>query len=300
MSGTFERVLIVGTGLIGGSLAGRIQAHSETTTVVGIDADRGEAELCLERGLLDQVASLEAIESETASADLVLLCAGPDEIVSLLPLVAGALGAGSLATDVASVKRPIIDAARRAFDGSAGRFFGGHPMSGRHLSGARHADPTILEGATWCLVPLDPPGDTDEDSLRLEAFLELCGLRVVRIDDAAHDRIVACTSHLPHLLAACLARSGGRLAHDDPLGPLLSGPSYEGATRVAGAAPGLWQEIFRLNRSEVLQALDDFLEIVRSAKLRLKDGDLTDFLAEARESRRRWEAGIRDEQNTGG
>ncbi len=300
MSDEFDRVLIIGTGLIGGSLAARIRNGFPETTLVGIDADPASATLCLERGYLDQTASLETIESESASCDLVFLCTPPDEVIPLLPTIAGSLGEGSIATDVASVKGAITTAARRAFDGSQGRFFGGHPMSGGPLPGAQHAGPELLDGATWCLVPIDPIETVSDSADRLETFLQQCGFIVVRLDENTHDRIVARTSHLPHLLASCLARSGSRLAHDEPIAPRISGPSFEAATRVAAASPSLWQEILQLNRTEVRHALDEFLEIVRAARLRLEEGNLSDFLAAAQEARKRWEKESNRSENTDG
>ena len=286
----FARVLVVGTGMIGGSVAGRIRLSRPGTEVVGLDPDERGARMLVERGLLDRAAPPDRLAPEVAAADLVVLAAPPAAIVDLLPRVAAALGPEAIATDVASVKGRILQEARRLFPAGRDRFVGGHPLAGTEKRGPTHADPDALDGAVWCLVPF---GDESDPALRrLAPFLTGCGVRPVVLDAASHDRTVALTSHLPHVLAFSLALAAGSAAAELPHLPDLVGRSFRDATRVAASDPALWDQILRANRPAVREALDRFRQALSAAEAALAEGDLAGFLRRAGESARRCRPGV--------
>ncbi|MBI4617458.1 MAG: prephenate dehydrogenase/arogenate dehydrogenase family protein [Planctomycetes bacterium] len=281
-----SHVLVVGTGLVGGSLAGRIKAARPGTTVAGCDRSRRAGAALRGKGYLDHFAPISRLAAEVESAELVFLALPPAAIVESLAPVARAARKGTIVTDVASVKGAVLAEARRAFRGSGAHFVGGHPLAGSERSGAAHADHRLLKGATWCVVP--PAGAPARAVRRLERFLDSCGFRTLRVDARTHDRILAVTSHLPNLLAFALAELSGRLALRAPLAPRLAGRSHRDATRVAASDPRLWAEILAMNSREVLRAIDGVACSLAAARTKIAAGRSLEFLRSASRRHRDW------------
>ena len=224
---TFDRVVIVGLGLIGGSLA---HVLSPDQRVVAIDVD----------GATRDAARADGIEV----VDDVRDAAGPGALVVVavpVPWVGAVFAkleacSGTLVTDVASVKRPVLEAARA----SRLRFVGGHPMAGRELAGYAAASDSLFSGARWALC-LD--GATSvRDMLAVAEVVLRTGASVVPTTAADHDRAVALVSHLPHVLAAALAGSAGSDSTRE-LGFGLAAGSFRDGTRVARSPAAFWAGI---------------------------------------------------------
>ena len=168
------------------------------------------------------------------------------------------------------------------------RFVGGHPVCGSEARGAQHASAELFDGATWFLTPL---AETDPASYRhLHAFVLELGATPVAIDSGAHDRLVALTSHLPHALANLVVNQAGTASIEghDPLA--AAGGSLRDMSRVAGANPRIWVDIFLDNRDELLAALADHRRAVEhvEAALEARDGELLGrWIGEAAGNRRR-------------
>jgi prephenate dehydrogenase len=272
-----DRLAVVGTGLIGTSV-GLAAKRAGVGAVSAFDPDERSLAVAAERGAVDAAASLEeAVEG----ASLVVVAAPVAKLVSVVP---SALERGNATvTDVGSTKAAVCAAAA-----GNGRFVGGHPMCGSEARGPEHATADLFEGATWFLTPVP---ETDAASLRLvHGFVSGLGATPVAIEPETHDRVVALTSHLPHALANLLVNQAGanRVEGHDPLA--AAGGSLREMTRVAGANPRIWVDIFLENASVLGQSLADHRRRVEQLEqaLHARDaGFLARWIAEASSNRRR-------------
>jgi prephenate dehydrogenase len=271
-------ITVVGTGLIGASAA--LAARRAGASVRGWDPDAEVLRIAHEREAVDPSSSLaEAV----AGADLVLVAAPVAELPHVVREVLALAPAECVVTDVGSTKGSVCAAA----DGD-GRFVGGHPISGAETRGPERANAELFEGATWFLTPT---AATRPELLRtVHGFVTSLGARPVAIDVGAHDRLVAVTSHLPHALANVLLNQAGasRVDGHDPL--QAAGGSLRDMTRIAGANPRIWVDIFLENREAVIAALGEHRRRVEQleAALAAEDGgQLARWIAEAAGNRRR-------------
>jgi prephenate dehydrogenase len=274
------RVAVLGVGLIGGSigLAARRRLESE---VAGFDPDPATLEQALESGVLDRAAGSPGEACEGAE---VVFCAAP---VSRLPELAGAAleacGPETVVTDAGSTKRDIVAAL-----GADERFIGGHPLAGAETSGVRNAREDLFEGARWYLTPESRSSGLLYD--RLQRTVAGLGARVQAIDAETHDRLMATVSHLPHVVANVLAgQAAAELTRDSERMPEV-GPSFRDSTRVAGANPAVWGDIFASNREAVAEAVDGVARRLREAAELIRAGDrdaVSEWHSDAAADRRR-------------
>jgi prephenate dehydrogenase len=244
------RTVILGTGLIGASLAAAGRRAGALTWVVGVGRKRPNLELALARGAVDEVSQDPA--AALARADLAVLAAPADACVDLLATVARHAPAECLVTDVASVKVPLCQAAERV--GLARRFVGGHPIAGSESSGASAADPELFRGRVVVLTPEAAP---EAAVTRVRALWEQVGGTVVSMDARLHDEAVAASSHLPHMIAFALCAA---LAHDPDVEIVkrLAGSGLRDMTRLGASDPAMWRAIVALNRGPLREACDRF------------------------------------------
>ena len=269
---------IVGTGLIGASV-GLAAKRAGVRRVVGYDFLPTAREVARERGAIDSAA--ETIRELTLESDLVVVAV---PVIALAAAVNGVLADDKdvTVTDVGSTKAGVSAAAQ-----DPARFVGGHPVTGSEAHGPEHATADLFEGATWFLPPT---AQTDPERYRLvHGFVASLGATPVAIDPLAHDRLVALTSHLPHALANALVNQAGagRIEGHEPLA--AAGGSLRDMTRVAGANPRIWVDIFLDNAEPLAEALSEHrgrLEQVERA-LRARDaGFLAKWIGEAALNRR--------------
>jgi prephenate dehydrogenase len=257
------KVTVLGVGLIGGSigLASKRRLEAEVT---GFSPSQSTVDRALEVGALDRAAATVAEACEGAE---VVFCAGP---VGALPdLVADALAASgpeTVVTDVGSTKREIVAAL-----GGDERFIGGHPLAGAETAGVGNARADLFEGARWYLTPTDRSSGLLYD--RLQRTVAGLGARPQAIDAAAHDRLMARVSHLPHVLAnALVAEAAAELAEGSERLPEV-GPSFRDMTRVAGSNPTVWADIFASNREAVAAAVESVAARLEEAAALIRSGD---------------------------
>ena len=273
------RLAVVGTGLIGASAA-LAARRADVDVVVGWDEDPIVLEHAVERGAVDPAPS---IEDALSGADLALVAVPVAELPTVVRNVLESAPAGCTVTDVGSTKGSVCDAV-----GADSRFVGGHPICGAEARGPGSASADLFEGATWFLTPL---AATEPARYRTaHAFAVSLGARPVAIDPAAHDRLVAVTSHLPHALANVLLNQAGsaRVEGHDPL--TSAGGSLRDMTRIAGANPRIWVDIFLENREELRTALAEHRRRVEQLESALDSGDagfLARWIGEASGNRRR-------------
>ncbi len=274
------RVAVLGVGLIGGSigLAARRRLGAE---VVGYGRTAATLERAVELGALDRAAGSIAAACEGAD---VVFCAGP--VAALAGQAREALAASgpeTVVTDVGSTKGELVAAL-----GDDERFIGGHPLAGAETAGVANARADLFEGARWYLTPTERSSGLLYD--RLQRLVSGLGARPRAIDPAAHDRLLATISHLPHVLANALAaEAAAELARDSERLPEV-GPSFRDATRVAGSNPAIWADIFASNRDAVADSVAAVARRLDAAASLIRDGDrdaVAAWHAAAGEDRRR-------------
>jgi prephenate dehydrogenase len=273
-----DRLAVVGTGLIGASI-GLAARKAGVADVRGWDVDGEALSVAGERGAVEPAGSLtEAL----TGAELAIVAAPVASLPSEVENVLGASATGTTVTDVGSTKAAV---ARAVADP---RFIGGHPVCGSEARGPAHASGELFDGATWFLTPV---AATEPDRYRtLHGFVSSLGAVPVAVDPEAHDRLVALTSHLPHALANLLLNHAGtnRIEGHDPLA--AAGGSLRDMTRVAGANPRIWVDIFLDNADALSAALAEHRRRVEQLETALAAGDagfLARWIAEAAGNRRR-------------
>ena len=277
------RIAVLGVGLIGGSigLAAKRRLGAE---VAGFDAEPANARRGVEVGALDRFSKTipEALEGAE-----VVFCAGP---VAALPALVGealdASGPDTVVTDVGSTKRELI--AGLPDDERLERFIGGHPVAGAESAGVENARDDLFEGARWYLTPTERSSGVQYD--RLQRAIADLGARPQAIDPETHDRLMATVSHLPHVIANVLVQQAAAAAVEESERLPEVGPSFRDTTRVAGANPAIWGDIFATNSEAVAREIDAAAERLRDAADVIRSGDADRVAAwhsAAREDRRR-------------
>ena len=267
------RIAILGTGLIGGSLGLVWKERCPGWTVLGHDRpdvlDRAE-----ERGAIDE----KAADPLTAcrDADVVVLATPVGSVLRLLDDVADVLQPGTVVTDVASVKTPVMEQAADVLPDGV-HYVGGHPMAGAEHSGIDAADPLLFENAIYALCL---PNGVSEEALDAESgdlatvrtLVEATGARPLVLSPDRHDRIAATVSHLPQVLAVALVNVVAEV--DDDVALKLAAGGFRDVTRIASSPFNMWRDVLVGNEGRILDALAAFARKLQQMRNRLIEGDL--------------------------
>ncbi|MBU8754954.1 prephenate dehydrogenase [Priestia megaterium] len=277
------RVLLIGVGLIGGSLALAMKKHRHVT-VVGADINTNEVQVANQLGIVDYVA--EDIKTEAAQADYIVL-ATPVEYTTawIHDLSNWKLKETVIVTDVGSTKGEIMKAAE-TLNKKRISFIGGHPMAGSHTSGAVNARADLFCSARYILTPFENEQKEKIDALM--HLLEPTGAQFVPLDAATHDQITGVVSHLPHVIATSLVRQVKGYSAQNHLVTEMAAGGFRDITRIASSNPHMWRDILKQNRSMLLTLLDDWMKEMEQVKLLVEKGDgheLFDYFSDAKEFR---------------
>lgn len=250
-----RRLAVIGVGLIGGSLALALRRAGAVDEIVGCGRDPEHLARGVALGVIDRFESDPA--SAVAGADLVLVATPVRAMVDVFRALRPALAPQAVITDAGSTKSSVIEAARAAFGYVPAGFVPGHPIAGGEKSGVEAAFADLFAGQRVILTPL---AETDPEALETVRQLWACaGARITEMTAARHDRVLAATSHLPHVLAYVLV---DRLAAMDAREEVFTyaGGGFRDFTRIASSSPEMWRDIVLANREAVLAALDDMLQ----------------------------------------
>jgi prephenate dehydrogenase len=278
---------IVGVGLIGGSVGLAARERLDGANVRGFDPRADALELALERGAIDERCG--DPEQAVRDADACFVCcpvgALPDAVKRVL-----AAGGDCAVTDVGSTKHAVLESVADAGlpEPDDSRFVGGHPLAGAEAAGVEHARADLFEGATWYLTPSERTSGVHYH--RLYRAISSFGARPVAIPADAHDRLMATVSHLPHVLANVLVSQAARALLEEEQRLPATGPSFRDATRVAGANPSLWRDIFLTNREAIDSELAACAAAIEQLRARLRERDaesMERWIEEARADRQR-------------
>ncbi|AET89827.1 prephenate dehydrogenase [Caballeronia cordobensis] len=290
---SFNKLVIFGVGLIGGSLARALRERAGLGgSVVGVGRSAASVARAIELGVIDEAAALgddTALADALAGADVVLLAAPVAQTEPLLARIAPFLDAGTIVTDAGSTKSDVVAAARRALGARVAQFVPGHPIAGRESSGVDAALPELYVDRNVVLCPL--PENAADDVERIASMWRATGACVRQMSEAQHDRVFASVSHLPHVLSFALVDQ--ILATPDAeLKFSFAAGGFRDFTRIAASSPEMWRDICLANRVALLAELDDYTAVLARFRAAIEASDgaaLEAAFARSRVARKEWQ-----------
>ncbi len=265
----WNRVTVVGCGLIGSSFALAMRRAKGCRQIAGWDTSPDVLKQALERGIIDEVDNAFSNGAISAS-DLIYLAMPVGEIARFFKECRTTIKDGAVVTDSGSTKVELCSLGR-SYLGKGPRFVGGHPIAGSHLSGIAQARADLFEGQPYILITDAEHVHTDT-LMALHRTLESFGARVYFLTAEEHDRAMAFVSHLPQLLSTVLARVVAEQSGKPKLQE-LAGAGYRDMTRLAGSPWSIWRDILSKNSDEITLALDAFIEKLSAVRSDLRNGD---------------------------
>jgi cyclohexadieny/prephenate dehydrogenase len=268
-AGRFERVALIGIGLIGSSLARVLRRDSPSTTIVACARRAETLEAVRRLGLADEVGDDPAVA--VAGADLVVIATPLSAYAEVGRRIAPSLRDGAIVTDVGSVKEVVIRDLAPLLPAQV-HFVPGHPVAGTEHSGPEAGFAELFRDR-WCILT-PPPGTAPDAVARITALWEGAGMRVVTMAADHHDKVLAMTSHLPHLIAYTIVSTATDL--EDSLKSeviAFSAGGFRDFTRIAASDPVMWRDIFIANREAVLEMLQRFSEDLTALQRAIRWGE---------------------------
>ena len=287
-SRSFNRLVVFGVGLIGGSFALALKQANAVKQVIGVGRRAETLKRAQALGIIDAIGDA----SSVAGADLVLIAAPVAQTETLLRELKPHLQPGTVVTDAGSTKSDVVQAARAALGDKIAQFVPGHPIAGREQNGPEAAIATLYHGKKVVLTAL--PENSPEYIAMVASAWQQCGALIHHLSADEHDAVFAAVSHLPHLLAYALVNDIAARSNADRLFQYAAS-GFRDFTRIAGSSPEMWRDISLANRSALLAELDAYtlqLSTLR-AMLAASDGaGLEQVYARAQSARQAWIAAI--------
>lgn len=287
-----SHIAIVGLGLLGGSMAFALNrraalwdagdAEGVPPRITAVAREQATIDKALALGIIDEGTT--DVRAGVAGADLVVFATPVGTIPHLVQQCAPSLRPGAIVTDVGSTKRYLMETIPPLLPKGV-EYIGGHPMAGSEQSGLEAADPYLFENAMYVITPArhEQPGLS-----KVQTLVERIGAQPLIMDALRHDRIVAAISHLPHMVAAALVEAVGIVAQTDATVFALAAGGFRDTTRIAAGDPHMWRDIFLSNRTQVVDMLDrfsDVLDRLRRATDEQDEAGLVDVLQRSRSLR---------------
>jgi len=266
----FDKLTLIGAGLIGGSIARAAKAFGGMANTITVSSRSQKT--------LDRVAALgfaDECEIDAAravsGADVVILCSPVGTYGAIAAAIAGNLKPGAIVSDVGSTKQSVIRDVGPYVPAGV-HFVPAHPMAGTEFSGPDSGFAELFQGR-WCL--LTPPAGTDEEAVRkIETFWARTGAQTARMEAAHHDRVLAIVSHLPHLIAFTICGTADDLADETRQEVLqFAATGFRDFTRIAASDPEMWRDIFLANKDALLEMLARFSEDAQAMARAVRWGD---------------------------
>ena len=284
-----KKLTIIGTGMIGGSLALALKRRGVCATVCGYDADADSLRQALALGVIDEAAAAPA--QAVADAEIAVLSAPITAAIEMLPELAPHLGAQTILSDVSSAKSALVAAARKHLRSQLANFVPAHPIAGREQSGVAAARADLFVNHTLIITPLEQTANPAKD--RIREMWRQTGAEVAELSVRQHDEILAATSHLPHVLAYALVDCLAAMRDKHDVFAYAAG-GFADFSRIASSNPRMWRDICVANREPLLDALEAFEHHFREIRgaISESDGDrLLEIFREAKQTRDRHTAG---------
>ena len=290
----FQKITIIGVGLLGGSIALAARRGKLAREVAGFVRRAASLKDCEKAGAVDYATT--DLLAAVSHADLVILCTPLAQMRPLVQQFLPALKRGAIVTDVGSVKADVVRELESLIAKSGAHFVGSHPMAGGEKMGVLASRADLYANAVCVITPTKK---TNAQAVRkLEQFWKSVGARTLRLDAAQHDLLVSRSSHLPHVVAATLANL---VLH--PTNPKshvgLCATGFRDTTRIASGSPEMWRDIALANRKNVSRAMDAFVAELKKIQSALNRNDakaVEKFFAAAKARRDNWQPKILNDE----
>jgi prephenate dehydrogenase len=282
----FNKLALIGCGLIGGSFALALKRSNSVAHVSGFSASERSRAKALELGVIDTSAN--SIQEALEGADLVLVAVPVNAMASCLEDVEAHMSPSALVMDVGSTKTQITQAAQKAMRMHFASFVPAHPIAGKERHGVEHAEAELFDHHQTILTPSSQT-DPRKIELAMKAW-QAVGSHVSIMSPHEHDQALAAVSHLPHLIAFAAVNA---IAKQDNHQHILSlaGPGFRDFSRIAASAPSVWLDIFLSNQTEVLEQLQMFKAAISEFESALHGQDaqtITHLIESASDVRKNW------------
>lgn len=281
-----NKLVVVGVGLIGGSVAAALRRAGRVRRVVGVGRGRANIERALELKVIDEASDDIAVAVQ--GADLVLLAVPVQQNDHVLAQLAGSLSAQTLVTDAGSTKMDYVAAVRRLLPALLAHVVPAHPIAGAELTGVDAAHPGLFVDKNVVLTPL--PENNNQAVDRIESMWKACGARVSRMSPEHHDRVFSAVSHLPHMLAYTLVHMIATRPDAQELFSFAAG-GFRDFTRIASSSPEMWRDIASTNRAALLADIETYQQQLTHLAGLIRDADaeqLGKIFETARNARNAW------------
>jgi prephenate dehydrogenase len=285
---TLNKLVIIGVGLIGGSFALALRKAGMVKFIVGMGRNKENMQHALNLGVIDKIS--DDLVSAMQDADFVLLAMPVGQTTQIMAKIAPHLEAKTILTDVGSTKQDVIAAARSYLTDNLRNFVPGHPIAGAELSGVGAARADLFRDKHLILTPL---AETTAHAInQVVKCWQSCGAQISQMHADEHDKVLAATSHLPHILAFTLMnylRNSNEKKPDNLL--RFAGSGFRDFTRIASSSPEMWRDICLANREALLTQIDAYKNALTSLQKDLANGNaqaLEKTFTDAREIRANW------------
>ncbi len=286
----FKSIMIVGMGMIGGSIAIALKSLEPAPTVIGIDPNAQSLQKALDQGIIDK-----GYENSDPRVNELLALNAVDLVILSMPVHFASevfetiekSGYRGAITDTASTKRHICEAAESILSDTS-RFIPGHPMAGREINGIEGACKGLFTGKYWILCP--DARTNNSLFLKLHSLVTSIGAKCISVERQNHDDMVAIVSHVPHMAASALVRLADRHSKEGHELFRLASGGFKDSTRIAAGSPALWADIAMSNKDAIADGIDELREILGNIELLIIKGDtdgLRDFLTRTSTVRKR-------------
>jgi prephenate dehydrogenase len=255
-------VFIIGTGLIGGSMALDIKSHYENALIFGVDDNEKHLEEALRLGVIDQ----KATPQDLNSADFVILAIPVDIALQILPEILDKIGENTLVFDVGSTKFPVCEAVAK--HSNRRNFMATHPIAGTEFSGPSAAVKGLFEGKTNIICEIEKTTFKLQEKA-MEMFRKL-GMRIRYMDPKSHDKHIAYVSHLSHISSFMLGKTVIEKEKDERDIFDMAGSGFESTVRLAKSSPAMWTPIFKQNNKQVIKSLEEYIANLTQFKIHLE------------------------------
>jgi prephenate dehydrogenase len=282
----FNRVTIIGLGLIGGSIGLALRKAKAAQEVIGYDLGKGVSDRARKIGAIDHAYTV--LADSVRGSELVILATPVGAMRALLQELAPALTPGAVVTDVASTKAQVLTWAEEFLPTSVA-FVGGHPMAGKEISGVESADATLFHNRVYCLTPT---AHTRPSAIgKVSALIEILGARVRFLEPAEHDGQVAGVSHLPFLSSIALVNTVANAGSWSDAS-MLAASGFRDVSRLAAGNPEMYRDICFTNSEAITRWLDEYITTLRELResIATHDNDITELFTKARQQRLQWQA----------
>lgn len=279
----FNKVYLIGVGLINGSLAKDLKSQNLAKVIVGIGRNRQRLAGARSLGIIDEYCLLQ--DADVSDADAIVIGVPVAKMADSLASIKSSFNANALLTDVGSTKCSVIRAAREVFGELPTRFVPGHPIAGSEQSGYEYAQENLFQDRKVILTPAE---NTDAQALqRIRKMWQATGAVVDELTAEQHDLILSATSHLPHMVAYALVSYLGARSDADRIFNYAAAGFYD-FTRIASSSPAMWTDICMANRDGLLGSIDGFSSLLQELRSIISDQDeqaLYTFLGQAKHLR---------------